>query len=1288
MLAELRIEAAAAVGHSLGELAALHWAGAFDEAALLRLASARGAAMGAPGGPSGAMASLAAADVRVRQLIGGLPVVIACFNSPSQTVVSGESTAVASVVSRAREAGIHGTILPVSHAFHSPLVAGCVPVLVSLLAQEQLSPLSRTVFSTVTGSALAAGADLRSLLCEQVTSPVRFIDAVLAAGSSVDLWIEAGPGDVLSRLAAECTRIPSIAVDGGGVSFAGLLKAAGAAYVLGCPVRLDALFEGRVLRRFALDWQPKFFRSPCENAPTIAAEIKQEAPKAQPEPSCEPAGASGDALEIVRELVATRAELPSAHVEPRNRMLSDLHLNSIIVAQVVTEAARRLGVPPPIAPTQYADATISDIAEALTEAAAAAPEHSGTNGARVPDGVDSWIRCFRVAFVERPPPATPTRSGPGRWLFYGDGPASVIEPFRRAFAQAPGEGVVVFAPGTSETRAIRLLVEAGRAVLAARERARFVLIESAGGGAFARTLHLEAPEVTCCVVSVPLDHPKAPGWAVGEAIAASGYTEAHYDRDGVRRIPVLEVMNPEDWPVSGDGLLRARDVLLVSGGGKGIGAECALHLARTSGARLLLLGRSNPAEDAGLAANLTRMADAGIVVQYASADVTDADSVRRAVAEGERILGPVTAVLHAAGSNTPRLIASLDAEAFERTVKPKTAGLRNVLAAVQPEQLRLLITFGSLIARTGLPGEADYGTANEWLRIAVDRWAKDNPLCRCLHLDWSVWAGAGMGERLGRLETLVQRGITPIPLEEGLRVLGELVRRNNPETAVVVTGRFGDPATITVRGAEPPFLRFLERVRVWVPGVELIADSEISTKSDPYLDDHIYDGSRLVPAVIGLEAMTQAAMCLLNTAAPPQFEHVEFQEAITVPASGDVVVRVAALAAEPGCCRVAVRSSLTAFQLDHFRAVCKAPGQPLTIAAQEIDAGLASLAPDDLYGELLFHSGRFRRLRGYRWLRSKECVAEIAASEAANWFARYLPAELVLGDPAARDAAIHAIQACIPHASLLPVGVQRIMTGRLDGLQSARVHAREVESDGQTFVYDVDICNSSGVVVERWEALRLRRVKDVPVQRSFPVALLGPLLERRLAGLMPSWQGAVVVAPASAAGRREQSISAIQQSAGSLGRISHRPDGKPELNGTEWQVSSSHTDGLTVAVNSEKPVACDVEGVRSRPESAWFDLLGVDRFVLAQLIAGRAGIDLNSAATHVWTAAECLVKAGAIPGSPLLLEKCAGDGSLLFSSGARTIATIEVPGMDDARVFAFLTSTASASCDRTSFATS
>src|SRR6185503_10796667 len=218
-------------------------------------------------GPTGAMLSVASDRQAVEEVLNGERVVIAGLNSPLQTVISGEALEISKVARRAEAHGLHTTLLRVSHAFHSPLVAPAGNHLYAHLEREEFGPLQRQIFSTVTGQHLNGDTDLRSLLREQVTSPVRFMDAVNAVGD-VDLWLEVGPGQTLCGLIGQFRNEPAIALDAGGTSIRGLLNAVGACFCLGARVAHDELFADRFARPFDLDWSPRFFVNPCELAPT------------------------------------------------------------------------------------------------------------------------------------------------------------------------------------------------------------------------------------------------------------------------------------------------------------------------------------------------------------------------------------------------------------------------------------------------------------------------------------------------------------------------------------------------------------------------------------------------------------------------------------------------------------------------------------------------------------------------------------------------------------------------------------------------------------------------------------------------------------------------------------------------------------------------------------------------------------------------------------------------------------------------------------------------------------
>src|SRR5438270_12122085 len=105
------------------------------------------------GDPAGSMASIHAACEDIRQRLNVDPIVVAADNAPTQTVVSGKAFAVKRFLGNLSADGITATMLPVSHAFHSPLMADAATAFSRYLTSERLSNLSQEhrIVSTVTG---------------------------------------------------------------------------------------------------------------------------------------------------------------------------------------------------------------------------------------------------------------------------------------------------------------------------------------------------------------------------------------------------------------------------------------------------------------------------------------------------------------------------------------------------------------------------------------------------------------------------------------------------------------------------------------------------------------------------------------------------------------------------------------------------------------------------------------------------------------------------------------------------------------------------------------------------------------------------------------------------------------------------------------------------------------------------------------------------------------------------------------------------------------------------------
>ena len=238
------------LGHSFGEVMALHAAGAFDAATAVRIARERGRLMRDAGqGREGAMTSLAMDAREVEDLIArsGTDVRIANRNAPRQVVVSGLKTEIERLEALCPPEARRR--LPVSTAFHSPVVADAAPRFQAFLKSVWTEPPRGTVLANLTAAPYPEGLEAcRETLASQIASGVLFHDGVRAAhAAGARTFVEVGPGTVLSRLATQCLEgepVEAIPL-GGGSGVAGFLAGLARLAVRGVALRWDALWEGR-----------------------------------------------------------------------------------------------------------------------------------------------------------------------------------------------------------------------------------------------------------------------------------------------------------------------------------------------------------------------------------------------------------------------------------------------------------------------------------------------------------------------------------------------------------------------------------------------------------------------------------------------------------------------------------------------------------------------------------------------------------------------------------------------------------------------------------------------------------------------------------------------------------------------------------------------------------------------------------------------------------------------------------------------------------------------------------
>ena len=199
----------AAAGHSLGEHTAYHAAASTTLPDAAKLVRRRGQLMYDEGlRRPGAMAAILG---KLQQTVESLceqasragVVVPANYNTDEQIVVSGEVSGVEKLMQLAKEAGAKRAVrLPVSGAFHSPLMEPAEKGLREALEETVFAEPAFPVYSNVTEKESSSAADTRELLATQLTSPVRWAGEIrnIVARFPDALFVELGPGAVLTGL--------------------------------------------------------------------------------------------------------------------------------------------------------------------------------------------------------------------------------------------------------------------------------------------------------------------------------------------------------------------------------------------------------------------------------------------------------------------------------------------------------------------------------------------------------------------------------------------------------------------------------------------------------------------------------------------------------------------------------------------------------------------------------------------------------------------------------------------------------------------------------------------------------------------------------------------------------------------------------------------------------------------------------------------------------------------------------------------------------------------------------
>ncbi|HLP88968.1 MAG TPA: SDR family NAD(P)-dependent oxidoreductase [Nostocaceae cyanobacterium] len=325
-------------------------------------------------------------------------------------------------------------------------------------------------------------------------------------------------------------------------------------------------------------------------------------------------------------------------------------------------------------------------------------------------------------------------------------------------------------------------------------------------------------------------------------------------------------------------------VFVVSGGAKGITAQCTIKLAQHQPCKFILLGRSelitiepeyarDCLDEATLKKRimenliaqgqkptpmivqkvfneinssreikktLAAIEETGATVEYISVDVTDTVKLKEKLNAVSQKLGAITGIIHGAGNLADKLIEKKTEQDFEKVYTAKVQGLENLLACVNPQQIQHLVLFSSVTGFYGNIGQTDYAIANEILNKSAHLMKQYYPQAHIVAINWGGWDSGMVTPELKK--AFAERGIDIIPVEVGTQMLVNELHPLYQNDSQVVIGNPMSPMPAPL----DPILRthYIHR--------------RMTLAENPFLYDHVVAGLPVLPATCAMSWMIHA----------------------------------------------------------------------------------------------------------------------------------------------------------------------------------------------------------------------------------------------------------------------------------------------------------------------------------------------------------------------------------------------------------------------------------------------
>ena len=410
-----------------------------------------------------------------------------------------------------------------------------------------------------------------------------------------------------------------------------------------------------------------------------------------------------------------------------------------------------------------------------------------------------------------------------------------------------------------------------------------------------------------------------------------------FDVFGNRRVLKVEAAEVSDQP-SGAGPQRGAAWVAI-GGGRGITSRQAFHLAERFGVHMHLVGTTQLRKDIfqenewtadqkeSLKKTIARQAlsngkspakcwepiersieieetlrkfkKAGLSVSYHCCDASDSQAIEEVLQEIRETDGPIEGVIQGAGTFDRSRFEQKSRESLEKTAKAKLDATFTLLNATRVDPLKYFIASGSIAGCFGTNGNADYAMASSMQCGVMAWWRSLHPSLRTVGMHWHPWDEVGM---MMRASSFASRQIMKLPLmsvEQGLRHLEQELVAGLPDSQVVFTdgsyqrwldslfSRVSDAESVAASvsisqsanagRSQPPaeVYPLIDSVDHLVAGQQANVHAIFDPTKEPFLVGHRFRGRPLLPFVISLEMLAEAACLCEGSGRFYGFDNVE-----------------------------------------------------------------------------------------------------------------------------------------------------------------------------------------------------------------------------------------------------------------------------------------------------------------------------------------------------------------------------------------------------------------------------